>query len=115
MSVIDYLVPAGGGVGDVEVEDESDELPLAGGLADGERVVSDGDGAVAGDADGERSPGRSPVRLGDSVHAAARVVTRASRQKPLRNFFIRDTSRKGFDPADEGAIAMPRTRQKRAR
>jgi hypothetical protein len=103
LAIGDYLVPLGGGVvGDVE--DESD----AGGVADGDLVVSDGYGVVAGDADGVRSPGRSPVRpLGDSVHAAARVVTRARRQKPLRNFFIGDTSRDGFDPAREGAIEMP--------
>ena len=91
-------------MGDVEVESD-----VLGGVADGDRVVSDGNGVVDGDADGVRSPGRSPVRLGDSVQAAARVVTRASRQKPLRNFFMRDTSRMGFAPAGEGAIEMPRT------
>ena len=77
-----------------EVEDGSNEVPLDGGVAAGDVVVSDAGGMVGGDADGVRSPGRSPVRpLGDSVQAAARVVTRASRQKPLRNFFIADPAR----------------------
>src|SRR5687768_5890414 len=47
-------------------------------------------GVVDGDADGGRSPGRSPRRsVRDSEHAAANVVTSASRQNPESSFFIR--------------------------
>jgi hypothetical protein len=44
---------------------------------------------VEGEADGERSFDRSPVRLlGDSVHPAATAASRAIVQTPLANFFI---------------------------
>ena len=107
-----YFVPLDG-----VLEGELDEpLPVEGDVAEGDLLVSedgddDGDdGDVDGDADGARSLERSPVRpLGDSVQAVARVRTRASRPKPLRNFFIADTSRIVVDPGGRAAIEMPRS------
>ena len=56
------------------------------GLGDGEAAG----GVVDGDADGVFSPGFSPSRSDrDSEHAAANVVTSASRQNPESSFFIR--------------------------
>jgi hypothetical protein len=69
----------------LEPDDGADEL---GGVGSG-LLVSEGAGAVGGEAAGDRSPERSPVRLlGDSVHAVARVSRNVRAQKPLRNLFI---------------------------
>jgi hypothetical protein len=69
--------------GDVVVDPEGDVVVEL----DGDREGSVG--LVDGDAAGGRSDGRSPVRVfGDSVQATARVVTRASRPKPLTSFFM---------------------------
>jgi len=72
------------------------------GVADGAGVASleelgalgdvlgydDGGGVVGGEAEGERSIGRSPTRSERSVHAAASVTTNASARQPESALFM---------------------------
>ena len=61
---------------------------VAGGVVAG-GVVIGGGGVVDGDADGVRSPGRSPSRsFRDSEHAVTRPALSASAQRPVSSFFI---------------------------
>jgi hypothetical protein len=65
------------------------ELPLGGVVADG------GFGAVVdgGDAEGARSPGRSPTRsVRDSLQAVSKPTPSASAQRPVSILFIRRAS-----------------------
>src|SRR5262245_37387728 len=82
-----YFVPPLDGddvEGGVEGEVLGDVVEPDGGEGDVDGVV-----VVGGDADGVRSPGRSPTRsLRDSVHPASTPVPRARTHTPMSNFFI---------------------------
>jgi carbon monoxide dehydrogenase subunit G len=70
----------------------------------------DGDVVVGGDADGLRSPGRSPTRLlPDSVHPVSTPAARARTHAPVSNFFITVLLRSSFAPHTRVAIQVPRT------
>jgi hypothetical protein len=81
---------------DVEsVELDPDDVPEPPGVVvddggvDGVDGVVDGVVAVGGDADGVRSPGRSPTRsVRDSLQAVSSPALRARAQKPVSNLFI---------------------------
>jgi hypothetical protein len=94
-------------------------LPLPDGLVDPDGLEVEPldpgvDGLVEGDAEGERSPGFSPVFVPPpSVHAAANVVTRASRQKPLTSFFILNLLLLNRSARRIAAIEVPLTRGRR--
>ena len=71
------------------LDDGVDEL---GGVGSG-LLVSEGAGAIGGEAAGDRSPGRSPLRLlGDSVQAVAQMTGNVRAHKPLRNALSRPTA-----------------------
>jgi uncharacterized protein len=91
-----YFVPLPLGLDGVplglEVEPLGDELVLGGVVADG------GMGAVVdgGDAEGARSPGRSPTRsVRDSLQAVSKPAPSASAQRPVSILFIRRASSRG--------------------
>ena len=75
--------------GVVVVEPLGADLSL-GDVVDGGIVLGvDGDGAVGGDADGLRSPGRSPTRsVRDSLQAVSSPRPSATAQKPVSILFI---------------------------
>jgi hypothetical protein len=81
------------------LDDGADEL---GGVGSG-LLVSEGAGAIGGEAAGDRSPGRSPVRLlGDSVQAVAKMIRNVRAPKPLRNLFI------ATPPGTRVTVTVPR-------
>lgn len=70
---------------------------MAGG-ASGAFGAGAGGGVVEGDAEGVRSPGRSPTRSLFSVHAARSDAPSVSTQIPLSNLFIVLLLSLGIDP-----------------
>jgi hypothetical protein len=82
---------------------ELPEVLSLGVVVDGGVVVDDG-GVVDGEADGVRSPGRSPSRsLRDSEHAVMRPALSASAHRPVSSFFIWVPPSCGCDPRIHGA------------
>jgi hypothetical protein len=76
----DVVLPLGEVEGEVEVPDPPGVV-VDGGV--------DGEVVVGGDADGVRSPGRSPTRSEpDSVQAVSSPAPSARAQKPVSNLFI---------------------------
>jgi hypothetical protein len=91
------LVPPPDGALDGE---DVDGEPPAGGEGSGV-LVAGGGVVVGGDADGGRSPGRSPIRsLRDSEQPAIRVAPVRSAVTAMSNFFI------GFYPPEGMASAL---------
>jgi hypothetical protein len=85
-----YLLPAPGAAGGEDAGGGTGVLGVvesAGGV-DGVVLGGGGAGAVGGDAEGVRSPGRSPISVRDSEQPARTPVPRASRQTAVSNFFI---------------------------
>jgi hypothetical protein len=75
--------------GVVVVEPLGAELSLGDVAAGGVVLGVDGNGAVGGDADGLRSPGRSPTRsVRDSLQAVSSPRPSATAQKPVSILFI---------------------------
>jgi hypothetical protein len=79
--------------GDVE-----GELGRSDGVVDGGGVVTVGGGVVVGEADGVRSPGRSPTRsVRDSPQPAIRVAPAARAMAALSKLFIEGFLPRGID------------------
>jgi hypothetical protein len=102
----------------LEVEPLGVELSLGAVVLDGgvDGVVDgDGDVAVGGDADGDRSAGRSPTRsVRDSLQAVSRPAPSARTHRPVSIFLIGEPPPCGVaqtvglrKPARIGATLMP--------